>query len=121
MGFESIVFSTIIFINFFCFFRIMNNPATNVKDAAVLDKGSIGDYFMLCPEGHTLPATVANYAKDFSGRVVDAVTLQLVFESGLYCVECDRAYGLSKLKEKEHPHQKTDEPSSTFQIAQRNL
>jgi len=55
--------------------------------------------YLVCPEGHFVPRTRENFAKDFSGGHADAKTLRPMYESGLYCHECDRPYGLSKLKE----------------------
>jgi len=57
--------------------------------------------YIICPENHYVPNTRENFAKDFSDGDRDAMTLQLMFESGLYCLQCNRAYGLSKLKEPE--------------------
>ncbi len=54
---------------------------------------------MICPEGHEVPYEPWNYARDFSDGDIDAMTLEPMFESGLYCHGCKRAYGLSKLKE----------------------
>jgi len=53
---------------------------------------------MVCPEGHNVPYARWNYARDFSGNERDAMTLEPLFESGLYCHACEKAYGLSKLK-----------------------
>lgn len=55
------------------------------------------DYF-ICPEGHGIQMRRENYAKDDSDKLLDADGLPM-YESGLYCSGCDRAYGLSKLKE----------------------
>ena len=55
--------------------------------------------YRLCPKNHPIPRTRENFAKDFSDGERDAMTLQPMFEVGLYCLQCDRAYGLSKLKE----------------------
>ena len=56
---------------------------------------------LICPEGHEVPCERWNYARDFSDGDRDAMTLQPLHESGLYCLECDKAYGFSKLKEPE--------------------
>ncbi len=54
---------------------------------------------LICPEGHPISFSRENFAKDFSDDDVDAMTLQPIYERGLYCLKCDRAYGLSKLRE----------------------
>lgn len=55
--------------------------------------------YRLCPENHAVPYRRENFAKDFSEGDVDAMTLQPMYEPGLYCFKCNRAYGISKLKE----------------------
>jgi len=55
---------------------------------------------MVCPENHPVSVTRENFAKDYSEDLVDAY-FRPMHESGLFCLECDRAYGLSKLKEPE--------------------
>lgn len=52
----------------------------------------------LCPQRHTIPFTRDSFAKDFSEEVRDADGLPM-YEVGLYCYECQRPYGISKLKE----------------------
>lgn len=54
---------------------------------------------MICPEGHVVPYARYNFAVDFSDGGRDAMTLEPLFESGLYCWDCERGYGLSKLRE----------------------
>jgi hypothetical protein len=56
--------------------------------------------YKVCPENHKIPVSREYFARDFSDGSVDAMTLQPMFEVGLYCYGCKRAYGLSKLKEK---------------------
>ncbi|HII71580.1 TPA: hypothetical protein HA265_02385 [Candidatus Woesearchaeota archaeon] len=56
--------------------------------------------YMLCPEGHGISLSRDNYAKDFSDGKTDANCMPM-FESGLWCYRCERAYGLSKLREPE--------------------
>lgn len=55
--------------------------------------------YLLCPEDHTLPFTRDNYARDFSDGDLDAMTMRPMYENGLYCLQCDRPYGISKLKD----------------------
>ena len=55
--------------------------------------------YMVCPEGHKVPFRTEAFAKDFSDNDRDAVYNLPMSEPGLYCHICDRAYGLSKLKE----------------------
>lgn len=52
---------------------------------------------LIDPEGHYLPMIRDNVAKDFSNGDIDVMTLWPMYEIGLYCSECDKAYGLSKL------------------------
>lgn len=54
--------------------------------------------YMVCPEGHYVPYAKWNYAREFDG-FKDAMTLQPTYESGLYCLGCNKPYGLSKLNE----------------------
>jgi len=54
--------------------------------------------FLICPEGHNIAYVRENYARVFT-REKDSAG-DAVFESGLYCIACNKAYGLSKLKEK---------------------
>lgn len=54
---------------------------------------------MICPGGHYVPCAGWNMARDFSEGGRDAMTLEPLFETGLYCYSCKRAYGLSKLSE----------------------
>ncbi len=56
---------------------------------------------MICPEGHAVPYERWNYAKDSSDNFHDADGVPM-YENGLYCHSCDRAYGLSKLKDPEN-------------------
>jgi len=53
----------------------------------------------VCPEGHNVPFEKWNYARDDSDNLRDADGLPM-FEHGLFCIRCDRAYGLSKLIQK---------------------
>ncbi len=55
--------------------------------------------YMICPENHYVPYTRENLARDFSDRDIDAMNLQPMFELGLYCFQCNRVCGLSKLEE----------------------
>ena len=55
--------------------------------------------YLICPKDHAVPYTRENYARDFSDGDVDVLTLEKLYESGLYCSQCKRAYGLNKLKE----------------------
>ena len=52
--------------------------------------------FRICPENHAVPYTRWNYAEDFSDGSVDADGLPM-YENGMWCLSCDRAYGISKL------------------------
>lgn len=54
--------------------------------------------YMICPQDHAVAKERWNYARDFSDRDVDIMSLEPLFEGGLYCHGCDRAYGLSKLR-----------------------
>lgn len=54
----------------------------------------------ICPENHYVPYATWNVARDFSDGGVDAMTLEPQYESGLYCHQCNKAYGLSKLRDK---------------------
>lgn len=56
--------------------------------------------YMVCPEGHAVPYDRYNFAKDFSDEKIDADFMPM-FEVGLYCYQCNRPYGLSKLKDPE--------------------
>jgi hypothetical protein len=49
-----------------------------------------------CPIGHLIISIPENYARDFSDGSVDSDGEEQ-FESGLFCMRCRRAYGLSKL------------------------
>ena len=40
--------------------------------------------FLVCPKGHNVPYERWNYARDFSDNDVDAMTLQQMYEVGLY-------------------------------------
>ncbi len=52
-----------------------------------------------CPEGHFVPGERWNFAKeDLEERDADG---RRMFERGVFCHQCDRAYGLSKLEEVE--------------------
>ena len=54
--------------------------------------------FLICPEGHAVAYARWNYAKEVTGeKDADGVPM---YEDGLYCISCDKPYGLSKLKEK---------------------
>lgn len=53
---------------------------------------------MIYPEGHIVSYARWNYAKDFSENLKDANGIPM-FEGGLFCLACNRAYGLSKLRE----------------------
>lgn len=61
--------------------------------------------YMLCPEGHAICYSRGNAARDFSDNEKDAMSLQPMFEWGLFCLGCNRAYGMSKLKEPENKHE----------------
>lgn len=50
----------------------------------------------VCPNGHPIAYERYNYARDNSENLRDADGLPM-FESGLWCHACNRAYGLSKL------------------------
>jgi hypothetical protein len=65
------------------------------------DIKEIKDDFRICPEGHFIPYVRWNYARDFSDGDVDSMTMFPMFEVGLYCLGCERAYGISKLDEPE--------------------
>jgi hypothetical protein len=54
--------------------------------------------YLVCPEGHGVPYTPRNFAKDDSDGTVDAFGVPM-HEDGLHCYSCDRPYGLSKLTE----------------------
>ena len=49
-----------------------------------------------CPRGHEVHYERYNYAKDDLDNLRDADGRPM-FEGGLFCYGCDRAYGLSKL------------------------
>ncbi len=49
------------------------------------------------PKEHPILAIRDNYGRDFSEDLRDADD-RLVYESGLYCYQCDRVYGLNKLE-----------------------
>lgn len=51
----------------------------------------------ICPHGHRIPWLSELYAKDTSDNAVDADGVPM-YEDGLWCHGCDRAYGLSKLR-----------------------
>ena len=53
----------------------------------------------ICPQGHSVPWASWNYAKDDSDGLVDADGVPM-YEDGLYCYGCGRAYGISKLRER---------------------
>ena len=55
--------------------------------------------YRLCPKNHAVPYARDNFAKDFSDGDIDAMTGYPMYEPGLYCLQCDQAYGISKLKE----------------------
>ena len=57
--------------------------------------------YRICPENHAVPYSRENFAKDFSDGDVDVMALYPMYEPGLYCHQCDRAYSISKLKEPE--------------------
>lgn len=50
----------------------------------------------VCPKGHHVSYGRWNYAREDSDNLKDADG-RLMFESGLWCHTCNRAYGLSKL------------------------
>ena len=50
----------------------------------------------VCPNGHHVAYEKGNYAKDDSDNLRDA-NGRPMFENGLWCHKCNRAYGLSKL------------------------
>jgi len=54
--------------------------------------------YLVCPQSHKVPYARWNFAKDDSEELIDA-DFRPMYESGLYCLECERAYGLSKLRE----------------------
>ncbi len=54
--------------------------------------------YLLCPKDHRVSFVSWNYAKDYSDDLIDADGVPM-FENGLFCHQCDRAYGLSKLRE----------------------
>jgi hypothetical protein len=49
-----------------------------------------------CPKEHLIESIPINYAKDNSDSLKDADGVSM-YEDGLWCSICDRAYGLSKL------------------------
>jgi len=53
--------------------------------------------YMLCPKRHHVHYARWNYARDDSDGDKDA-DRRPMFESGLYCIGCERPYGLSKLR-----------------------
>ncbi|MFH0752036.1 MAG: hypothetical protein V1914_00380 [archaeon] len=57
--------------------------------------------YRICPKDHAVWYSSENYAQDFSDGNVDVMTLQPMYEPGLYCSQCGRAYGISKLKDPE--------------------
>ena len=52
--------------------------------------------YVYCPKGHGIEFSRNNYAKDFSDGEIDA-DCRPMFEQGLYCIGCERPYGLKKL------------------------
>jgi hypothetical protein len=52
---------------------------------------------LVCPEGHFVSDETRSYAKDFSDESVDADGI-LMYEDDSFCIECNRSYGLNKLK-----------------------
>lgn len=52
----------------------------------------------VCPKGHIIPWLPELYAKDNSDNLRDADGRPM-YENGLWCHGCDRAYGLSKLRD----------------------
>ena len=54
----------------------------------------------ICPRGHNVPYERWNYARDDSGNLMD-VDGRPMFEGGLFCHQCNKPYGLSKLIEVE--------------------
>ena len=52
--------------------------------------------YMICPKGHRVSYESWNYEKDFSDGLKDADGRPM-FESGLFCITCNRGYGLTKL------------------------
>lgn len=61
--------------------------------------------YLLCPKDHALSFTRWNYGKDDSDGLFDADGITM-YEDGLYCFSCERAYGLSKLRA---PHSTEEE------------
>ena len=55
--------------------------------------------YYIDPKDHPLPFTRENFARDFSDGDRDVMTLQPMYEIGLYCLICNRGYGMSKLRE----------------------
>lgn len=49
-----------------------------------------------CPEGHSIAAIRENYARDYSNETRDSDG-EPQYESGLWCLNCNKAYGLSRL------------------------
>ena len=56
------------------------------------------DKFLICPEGHSVAYARWNYGRAFTGKKDSNGDAE--YESGLHCIECNKVYGLSQLKEK---------------------
>lgn len=54
--------------------------------------------YKICPENHHVSYTRDSFAKDFSDGDIDIYGVPM-YEIGLYCLRCQRPYGISKLKE----------------------
>lgn len=65
-----------------------------------ISKGCVNDdlEYRLCPQGHDVPYASWNYAKDDSEGLVDADGVPM-YEDGLHCYGCKRAYGITQLRE----------------------
>ncbi|MBS3112862.1 hypothetical protein J4418_02170 [Candidatus Woesearchaeota archaeon] len=48
-----------------------------------------------CPKRHQVAFTTTNYDKDWSEGLIDADGLPM-YEDGLYCMDCQKIYGISK-------------------------
>lgn len=73
--------------------KVMGIESTVAQKEAAKDENK----YLLCPQNHYVPFRAWNCAKDVSDNLFDADGVPM-FESGLYCLGCERAYGLSKLR-----------------------